>query len=131
MLQTTGIKFHYFALVFRVFSRIAVIPFSGIERKENMEDSLNLQVELKPLLDRAVYSICIILKLLKSFSNLRGDNIFKEALTMTGFMDGLDIRTQLNYVFLLFSTGKVGIVMYNYVNCQKCETFVIFFICFS
>lgn len=91
----------------RVFSRIAVVPFNRIDVEQSLENSLNLQMELRPLLETAVRSIGIILKLGVAFSTMKTDPMFREVLAMSESFNGLDLRAKLNYVLLMFSTGKV------------------------
>ncbi|XP_015775114.1 PREDICTED: uncharacterized protein LOC107353289 isoform X5 [Acropora digitifera] len=91
----------------RVFSRIAVVPFNRIEAEQSLENSLNLQMELQPLLETAVRSIGIILKLGDAFTTMRTDPVFQEVLTMSEQFYGLDLRAKFNYVLLMFSTGKI------------------------
>ena len=62
-----------FYLVFRVFSRIAVVPFNEIEVEQSLENSHNPQMELQPVLETAVRSIGIILKLGDAFNTMRTD----------------------------------------------------------
>lgn len=92
-----------FYLDFRVFSRIAVVPFNRIDVDQSLENSLNL----RPFLETAVRSIGIILKLGDAFTTMRTDPVFQEVLAMSESFDGLDLRAKFNYVLLMFSTGKV------------------------
>ena len=98
-----------------MFSRIAVVPFNRIEKEQSLQNSLNLQVELKPLLETVVHSIGIILRLGDSFATMRTDPMFQEVLTITDSLSGIDLRAKFNYVLLTFSTGKVG-------SCVKSHT---------
>lgn len=84
-----------------------MVPFNRIDVEQSLENSLNLQMELKPLLEMAVRSIGIILKLGDTFTTMRTDPLFQEVLTMSESFNGLDLRAKLNYVLLMFSTGKV------------------------
>lgn len=65
------------------------------------------QTELKPLLERAIESIGVILELSTAFKTLQNDSIFDEILAMSNELSDLDMRAQFNYSLLLFSTGKV------------------------
>ena len=71
------------------------------------------QTELKPLLDRAIESIGVILELSTTFKSMQRDSIFDEILEMSNELSDLDMRAQFNYSMLLFSTGKV---YHNYVT---------------
>ena len=70
------------------------------------------QSELKPLLDRAIESIGVLLELSTTFKKMQDDSIFEEILAMSDELSDLDMRAQFNYSMLLFSTGKV---YHNYV----------------
>ena len=89
----------YAGLFHRVFSRIAVIPFKRFDKKQSLENSLHLQVKLKPLMDTAFCS---------AFKAMRTNNLFKEVLSLSDNIDGLGLRTRFNYVLLMFLTRKVG-----------------------
>ena len=65
------------------------------------------QTELKPLLERAIESIGVILELSTAFKTMQTNSIFDEILTMSNELSDLDMRAQFNYSLLLFSTGKV------------------------
>ena len=65
------------------------------------------QSELKPLLDRAIESIGVLLELSTTFKQMQDDSIFEEILAMSDELSDLDMRAQFNYSLLLFSTGKV------------------------
>lgn len=65
------------------------------------------QTKLKPLLERAIESIGVILELSTAFKTLQNDSIFDEILAMSNELSDLDMRAQFNYSLLLFSTGKV------------------------
>ena len=65
------------------------------------------QSELKPLLERAIESIGVLLELSTTFKKMQEDSIFEEILAMSNELSDLDMRAQFNYSLLLFSTGKV------------------------
>lgn len=90
-----------------MFSRIAVVPFNRIDAEQSLQNSLNLQMELKPLLETAVRSIGIILKLGDAFTTMRTDPVFEDVLAKSESFNGLDRRAKFNYVLLMYSTGKV------------------------
>lgn len=71
------------------------------------------QTELKPLLERAIESIGVILYLSTTFKTMQSDSIFDEILAMSNELSDPDMRAQFNYSLLLFSTGKV---YHNYVT---------------
>ena len=114
----------------RVFSRIAVVPFNRIDKEQSLENSLNLQMELKPLLETVVRSIGIILRLGDSFATMRTDPMFREVLAIMDSLSGIDLRAKFNYVLLTFSTGKVGHVL-NLHTCTFNSTNIGFHIFFS
>ena len=97
----------------RVYSRITVIPFNRVSPKQDLGKSMAFQTELKPLLDRAIESIGVILELSTTFKSMQSDSIFDEILEMSNELSDLDMRAQFNYSMLLFSTGKV---YHNYVT---------------
>lgn len=99
--------------LYRVYSRIAVIPFNRVSPKQDLGKSMAFQTELKPLLERAIESIGVILELSKTFKTMQSDSIFDEILAMSNELSDLDMRAQFNYSLLLFSTGKV---YHNYVT---------------
>ena len=92
---------------YRVFSRIAVIPFNRVNTKQDIGKSMAFQKELNPLVERAIASIGVILELSTAFKSMQSDSIFDEILAMSNKLSDLDIRAQFNYSMLLFSTGKV------------------------
>ena len=96
-----------FCLIYRVLSRIAVIPFARIDVEQSLENSLSLQMELKPLLEMAVRSIPIILNLADAFTTMTTDPVFQELLAMSESVHGLDHGAKSNFVLLMYSTGKV------------------------
>ena len=59
-------------------------------------------------MDNAARSIGVLLKLASAFNAMRTDNLFKEVLSLSDNVGGLDLRTRFNYLLLMFSTGKVG-----------------------
>lgn len=99
--------------LYRVYSRIAVIPFNRVSPKQDLGKSMAFQTELKPLLERAIESIGVILELSTTFKTMQSDSIFDEILAMSNELSDLDMRAQFNYSLLLFSTGKV---YHNYVT---------------
>ncbi len=99
--------FVFFFLLHRVFSRIAVIPFNRVALKQDLGKSMTFQSEIKPLIERAIDSIGVILELSADFVSMQSDNLFQEVLDMSDELSDLDMRAQFNYSLLLFSTGKV------------------------
>lgn len=95
----------------RVFSRIAVIPFNRVALKQDLGKSMTFQSEMKPLIERAIESIGIILELSADFASMQSDGIFQEVLAMSNELSDLDMRAQFNYSLLLFSTGKVCLII--------------------
>lgn len=65
------------------------------------------QTELKPLLERVIENIGVILELSTTFKTMQNNSIFYEILAMSNELSDLDMRAQFNYSLLLFSTGKV------------------------
>lgn len=96
-----------FFYIFRVFSRIAVIPFNRVPQKQNLENSIRFQSELKPLMHEAIKSVGTILELDGNFKAMSDDHIFKEVMEINEEMQDIDMRAQYNYSLLVFSTGKV------------------------
>lgn len=96
-----------FFVLHRVFSRIAVIPFNRVALKQDLGKSMTFQSEMKPLIERAIQSIGVILELSTDFASMQSDNIFQEVLGMTDELSDLDMRPQFNNFLFLFSTGKV------------------------
>ena len=90
---------------FRVFSRIATIPFEKISGVQTLQQSLDFKASLQPLLGKAVLSIGILIQLREDFRRMWEDicHILENS--------ELDMRSQLNYALLLFSTGKVSSVI--------------------
>ena len=62
---------------------------------------------MRPLLEQAIESIGTILELSIAFQSKQSDPLFEEVLEISNQLSELDIRAQLNYSLLLFSTGKV------------------------
>lgn len=62
---------------FRVFSRIATIPFEKISGVQTLQQSLDLKASLQPLLGKAVLSIGILLQLREDFRHMREDSLFE------------------------------------------------------
>ncbi|XP_068738969.1 uncharacterized protein [Montipora capricornis] len=90
----------------RVFSRIATIPFERITGVQTLGGSLALKASLQPTLNKAVLSVGTLIGLREDFKNMRNDALFKEISPVLE-QSQLDMRSQLNYALLLFSTGKI------------------------
>lgn len=110
----------------RIFSRIATIPFNKISGFQTLQGSLMLKASLQPLVSKAVLSVGTLLELKENFKHMQNDDLFKEVCTIV--QEGkLDMRSQLNYALLLFSTGKVLVlgIYYDFVHtgCSKAQTF--------
>lgn len=73
-----------------------MVPFNRTEVEQSLENSLNLQIELQSLLETAVRSIGIILKLGDAFATMRTDPVFQEVLAMSERFNGLDLRANFN-----------------------------------
>lgn len=95
-----------FILPCRVFSRITTIPFQRIGEFQTLQGSLKLKAALQDVLNKAVCSIGTIIELKDSFKNMKEDPLFVEICPLLE-KSNLDMRSQLNYALLLFSTGKV------------------------
>ena len=92
-----------------MFSRVAVIPFKKITKKQTLKNCLDLQSKLKEVLQSIIKSAGVILELGASFANMREDELFQEtSLAVEEDDAGLDMRTQCNYALVLFSPGKVS-----------------------
>ena len=102
----------------RVFSRIAVIPFQRVSQFQTLQGSLELKASLQPVLTKAVHSVGVLIELRDDFKNMRDDSLFQEINYLLENSQ-LDMRSQLNYALLLFSTGKVQ----NLVRQQKQFTY--------
>ena len=77
-----------------------MIPFTRIDAEQSLQNSLSLQMELKPLLEIAVSSNPIILNLADAFTTMTTDPVFQEVLAMNESKnDDLDL--------LMYSTRKV------------------------
>lgn len=57
-------------LFFRVFSRVAVIPFKNISKEQSISDSLQLQTKLKSLERKSIRSIQVLLELVNEFEGI-------------------------------------------------------------
>lgn len=90
----------------RVFSRIATIPFQRISQFQTLQGSLQLRASLQPALRKAILSVGTLLELEEDFKSMREDVLFHEINPLLE-KSQLDMRTQLNYALLLFSTGKI------------------------
>ena len=91
-------------MLYRVFSRIAVIPLNRVATKQSLGKSMTFQSEMKPLLERAIESIGTILELGIAFASMQSDPLFEEVLEMSDQLSDLDMRAQFNYSLSLFST---------------------------
>ena len=96
---------YVFFLLYRVFSRIAVIPFNRVDPKQfgEVHDIRNET----PCRKRAIESIGTILDLGIVFASMHSDPLFEEVFEMSNQLSDQDMRAQFNYSLLLFSTGKV------------------------
>ena len=65
-----------------------------------------MRASLQPALRKAILSLGTLLELEEDFKNMREDVLFQEISPLLE-KSQLDMRTQLNYALLLFSTGKV------------------------
>lgn len=65
-----------------------------------------MKAALQDVLNKAVCSIGTIIELKDSFKNMKEDPLFVEICPLLE-KSNLDMRSQLNYALLLFSTGKV------------------------
>ena len=74
---------------------------------QTLEGSLALKASLQPLLNKAVLSVGTLIELREDFGNMRNDALFQEICPILE-KSKLDMRSQLNYALLLFSTGKVS-----------------------
>ena len=92
---------------FTVFTRITTIPFERISGVQTLQGSLELKASLQPLLSKAVLSIGTLIELRESFRQMRQDPLFERICHILERSE-LDMRSQLNYALLLFSTGKVS-----------------------
>ena len=83
-----------------------MIPFNKISGIQTLQGSLSLKAALQPLLSKAELSIGTLLELEKEFQVMQDSELFKKICTI---LEGsnMDMRSQLNYALLLFSTGKV------------------------
>ena len=105
-----------------MFSRITTIPFQRIGEFQTLQGSLKLKAALQDVLNKAVCSIGTIIELKDSFKNMKEDPLFVEICPLLEKSD-LDMRSQLNYALLLFSTGKVVKDKWTYIvqagqNCK-------------
>lgn len=91
----------------RVFSRTAAIPFERISGVQKLEGSLALEASLQPLLNKAVLSVGTLIELREDFEKMCNDALFQEICSILE-KSQLDLRSQMNYALLLFSTGKVS-----------------------
>lgn len=90
----------------RVFSRTAAIPFERISGVQKLEGSLELEASLQPLLNKAVLSVGTLIELREDFEKMCNDALFQEICPILE-KSQLDLRSQMNYALLLFSTGKI------------------------
>ena len=77
-----------------------------VTKRQTLDSSPNLRAELKPVLEKTVLSVGNLIELRSSFETIREDALFKEISSL--MMDSLfDMRSQMNYALLSYSTGKV------------------------
>ena len=90
----------------RVFSRIAVIPFTEIDQDQSLENCILIDEELKRITGDLLKSVGVFLELASEFDVMYKDPLFRN---ITSQVKGnkLDVRSQFNYALLLYSTGKV------------------------
>ena len=95
--------------MYRVFTRIAVIPFAILEESQTLERSMAMQKRMRPLMQRVVRSVGKILELGNdTFSDMDEDILFKEIIKIDRLGE-LDVRSRKNFSMLLYATGKVYI----------------------
>ena len=83
-----------------------MIPFNKVSGIQTLQGSLSLKASLQPLIKKAVLSIDVLLELREDFKCMPETNIFKEICSIME-LSRLDMRSQMNYTLLLFSTGMV------------------------
>lgn len=74
---------------------------------QTIEGSLARKASLQLLLSKAVLSVGTLIELREDFENMWKDALFQEICPILE-KSQLDMRSQLNYVLLLFSTWKVS-----------------------
>ena len=74
---------------------------------QTLDGSLELKFSLQPLLNKAVLSVGTLIELREDFRKMQNDVLFQEICPILE-KSQLDMRSQLNYALLLFSTGKVS-----------------------
>ena len=74
---------------------------------QTLDGSLALKASLQPLLTKAVLSVGFLIELREDFRKMQNDALFQEICPILE-KSQLDMRSQLNYALLLFSTGKVS-----------------------
>ena len=99
-----GLNICFSILHYRVFTRIAVVPFERISEVQTLKKSLELKAALQPVLRRAVLSVG---KLRDDFREMKEDPLFLSEISPVLGCSALDMRTHLNYALLLYSVGKV------------------------
>ena len=93
-----------------MFSRVVVIPFKKVTDRQTLEGCLNLRADLKPVLEKSVLNVGTLIELRSSFVTMREDGLFKEICSLMA-ESSLDMRSQMNYALLLYSTGKVTLII--------------------
>ena len=83
-----------------------MIPFNKVSGIQTLQGSLSLKASLRPLIKKAVLSVDVLLELREEFKLVQENNLFKEICSIME-LSRLDMRSQMNYTLLLFSTGRV------------------------
>ena len=97
----------FLLLKYRVFSRIALIPFKEVDKEQNLETHLLFDEKRTDATTNLAKNIGVFRELAAEFEDMIRDSMFKTIATqMMG--SGLDVHAQFNYVLLLFSTGVVS-----------------------
>ena len=74
---------------------------------QTLDGSLALKASLQPLLNKAELSVGTLIELREDFRKMQNDVLFQKICPILE-KSQLDMRSQLNYALLLFSTGKVS-----------------------
>ena len=111
-LETFVISRPHFLSLFRVFTRVAVIPFEFIETAQSLQNSITMQREMKSVLTNAVRSVGKVFELCNSFDDMLEDELFQEILKINAISE-LDMRSSKNFSMLLYATGKVTYSSYS------------------
>ena len=82
------------------------IPFERRVSKQSLKDRINSKSEFEDLLKKVQRSLPVIIKLHEDFIKMTEDPLFDDIQTLTNSFD-LDVRSEMNFAILLFSTGKV------------------------